>query len=921
MSNKIKFWRSKKFWQINSINSILIFGLFLAFIFLSNRILDSYASKHYQDMMELSTEQLTNQMTHIIQDIDEIVAYVEEKELLFRQDGQELKTVVSDITSFSSVIDGVIVRDQYGTILASNSDNNLIKHDDKTTPAIKKAEEGTFSFQQFTTDNGDRILQFTTFIQNQQAEERAISFYIDVNKNEVFTTFFSSFEISERSFFAIYDQTELLFVNNQSVPMDKEEMAQIESMLLNNGINKAETWLLNNEQSYLISHSHIPNLNWNMVMMIPQSDMFALSKQLNQIFIPVFISLAIMLFLIVTMMMHQQLRPLNQLFEAIKQISEGNYQFRIKDIEPKSDIGSVNAKFNVMVNELAKYRQDVKRKNQQLEQQKDFLNRIINYNPSAIYTMNWSGEYTLVNKQFSALYGLTPSDVLGKNEMDFNPNREEAIAYLKLNRKIMKKNQVYEVEDSLIDADGKERWFHVGKVPILGSEGKNQLLCVATEITDLKAKEATIKHQAYYDDLTNIPNRSMYKKKMESILKSDQLNDQRFALLFLDLDRFKYVNDTFGHDAGDALLRNVATRLQTAIRDSDTVFRFGGDEFTILATEITERQDVANLAKRILTTISEPYLFNQHKFITTASIGISLYPDHATEIASLTKYADIAMYQSKQQGKNTFRFYTAEMETALSAKLRLEMDLYEAMNRDELFLHYQPIVQTKTGKLSGVECLLRWEHHQLGLISPSEFIPIAEETGLIHELGEWVLKKSCHQLKIWQTEEFDNLHLSVNLSPVQLNDAEIIEKIKNILLETGIEPSHLQLEITETAIMQNQSQAIAVIVQLQKLGVLIAIDDFGKGYSSLNVLKKLPVDTLKIDRSFIDQLLFDHEDDVVLQAMFDLAKKMRLSVIAEGIETEEQLTYIKQQYCQYVQGFFFSQPLPADRLTAYLRDY
>lgn len=912
---KFNFWRSKNFWQIVSINGIIIFCLFMLLMFSSHKLLVQYLTNHYQERMDNVTDRLETQITQKTSDIESITRFIA-RNINSDMEINSLQSTIEDLTTYGSIVDGIVVTDSDGHQIASYIDKldiNFNKLTDDLDPIDDK-----LMMKQSSDQRDNQYIQYSKLVGGNTEEQRWVHLFLDVN-NDAFQSIFQSLDFVEDSYTAILSDDDVLFRYNNLNQHEIEFINQLEEQIIANDATKTQKLDISTYDHFYSSQQSIPKFDWRIVMVLPSSDITALSYQLNKILIPIFIILSILLFIIVTISVQQQLRPLNKLFKAIEEISDGHYNHRIRDIDNKSTIGSINAKFNVMANKLDNYRGDIKHKTDQLKQQKNFLNRIINHNPNGIYTMNWEGEFTLVNKVYADLFGKTPEEILGKKEIEFNPNHEEALYYLDLNRKIIRSNQVHEIEDFLFDDKGNKHWFHVGKVPILGDDGEQtQLLCVITDITEQKEKEALIKRQAYYDDLTDIPNRYMYKDKLRQIIEQSEKKNKKFALLFLDLDRFKYINDTFGHEAGDTLLQTVASRLQNILPKSATVFRFGGDEFIILFPNIEGRQEVADLAKEVLVRIAKPYYFEENKFITTASIGISIYRDHATEMKSLTKFADIAMYQSKQQGKNTFRFYTEDMETDVSAKLRLEMDLYQACDKHEFFLNYQPIMHAQSGKIMGAECLLRWEHHQLGLISPSEFIPIAEETGLIHHIGEWVLRTACHQLKDWQERCFSNMHLSVNLSPVQLMDRALVNKIKQIIEETNIDPSSLQLEITESSIIQNQEQVVAFIAELQQLGVLIAIDDFGTGYSSLNVLKELPIDTLKIDRSFLDDILYDQTEDVVLKTMFDLAKKLRLSVVAEGIETQDQLAYIRNQYCQYVQGFLFSQPLTVTQFTEFI---
>lgn len=920
MKTKV-FWRSKRFWQILGVNGIVIICLFVLLTISSQKLLNGYAETNYKNMMNASTQRLNSQVTNMVHELNYIGENIQQYNEVNETMELDLVRYLKDITTFSSLIDGGTVIHTDGTLIAHYPENMTLGN----MQANVFSNEEEISFTQLTNSDGNKLVQVTIPIFKDAEVYRNFKLIIDVTRNSLLRTLFSTLEFSKNNYIAVYDTDgKPVFENNK---IDRE--FSISSFQINQQMLKDMTpgfkqvyYQANQEyKSYFVSQQTIRALDWSVLMAIPEEEINSASKELNKVLIPVFLILSVSLIILITIMMHRNLQPINRLFHAVEKVNEGDYTHRIEQVDPTSDIGSISVKFNVMLQELERYRTDVKQKTIELQQQKNFLNRIINFNPSAIYTMNWNGEFTLINKQFAALYGLIPDDILGKKEIDFNPKADEAWHYLKVNRAIMMTNKAQEMEDYLIDHNGDKKWFHIGKVPIMGDTSEQlQLLCVATDITEIKKQEEITKYQAFHDELTGLPNRKLFSQTIEREISYAQEHNKIGALFFLDLDRFKYINDTFGHDAGDALLKMVGQRLKSIIKEKDRVFRFGGDEFTILIPQIKDKQSAADIAKEILSVLTKPYQFNEHKFIITASIGISIFPNDSVSVDSLTKYADTAMYQSKLQGKNTFRFYTEDMENEVAEKLRLEIDLYQANERNELFMHYQPIINTKSGRMTGVEALLRWEHKQLGLIPPAEFIPIAEETGLINEIGACALRIACTQMNKWNTDLDKPLLLSVNLSPVQLQDQEIVAKISKVLIETDFDPKLLTLEITESTIMKNKNKVICLINQLRKLGCRIAIDDFGTGYSSLNVIEHLPADTLKIDRSFIQNLLVDDKEDAVLAAVFEMAKKLGLVVIAEGIETVEQLEYVKRKKCDYVQGFLFSQPLAADQIDTFRKD-
>lgn len=427
--------------------------------------------------------------------------------------------------------------------------------------------------------------------------------------------------------------------------------------------------------------------------------------------------------------------------------------------------------------------------------------------------------------------------------------------------------------------------------------------------------EETIRRLAYFDPLTDLPNRRLLRERLEQAVVWSRRAGTCTALLYVDLDRFKTVNDTLGHGTGDALLRGVSTRLVAAVREGDTVSRLGGDEFAIVLGNLHHGEDAALVAEKLIGIMKQPFVVEGRELYLTASVGISLFPDDTEDMDALFRNADIAMYLAKEHGKNTFRFYSAELNAHSLERMELENCLRQALDKDELFLEYQPQAHAGTGEVFGVEALVRWKCGRFGLVRPDRFIPLAEETGLIVPMGEWILRTACREFQAWR-EQWGGLEsLSVNLSAVQLRQPGLLVMVAGILAETGMERGSLILEITESALVSNPEEAITTLKSLAELGVGVSIDDFGTGYSSLSYLKRLPVSELKIDRSFVDGLARDADDVAIAQAVVALANSLGLDVIAEGVETEEQLRVIKGLGCQRVQGYLIGRPSSPDGLS------
>lgn len=434
------------------------------------------------------------------------------------------------------------------------------------------------------------------------------------------------------------------------------------------------------------------------------------------------------------------------------------------------------------------------------------------------------------------------------------------------------------------------------------------------DITERKKAEEMIRYMAHYDSLTNLPNRTLFHDELTKALLKAKHRDENIGVLFIDLDRFKNINDTLGHSIGDVLLKAVANRLLGSLRKGDSVSRLGGDEFAIFLTDIS-RKEAGDIAQRIIANMSESITLEHIEIFITPSIGISMFPDDGQDIEALLKNADAAMYLAKEQGKNNYQFFTEELHQVLAQKLKLESELRKALDEKQFTLYYQPKVQLDTGQIIGMEALIRWEHPELGIIPPIQFIPIAEETGLIVPLGEWVMRTACRQIKVWHQAGYTTLTVAVNISLRQFMQNNLIEMITSILAETGLSPTYLELEITESMALDVE-YTIRVLNRLKGLGIRISIDDFGTGYSSLSYLSQFPLDRLKIDQSFVRHL--HSRNEAIVKTIIDMAHNMKIAVLAEGVETQEQVDFLKAQRCNEVQGYYYSKPLPANEIDSLL---
>jgi diguanylate cyclase (GGDEF)-like protein len=446
------------------------------------------------------------------------------------------------------------------------------------------------------------------------------------------------------------------------------------------------------------------------------------------------------------------------------------------------------------------------------------------------------------------------------------------------------------------------------------------ILLVRREIKDRQHAEEVVKFAATHDPLTGLANRLLLTERVNRALATAKSEGRRIAMLFIDLDRFKNINDTLGHEAGDRLLQNVANRLARCVRRSDTVARQGGDEFVVLIEAFEGPDDLARVAEKILVEVAEPMTVYGREFQITASIGVSTCPVDGDDLQALLKNADIAMYRAKQQGKNTYQFYAEQMNPHSVERLELEAALRRALERNELTLHYQPKVQARTGRVTGIECLLRWQHPTIGLIPPDQIVPLAEETGLIVPIGKWALRTACLQARKWAEQGLPLLRMAVNLSARQFMSATLLDDVVGTIAETGMDPRWIEFEVTESVMIPEPEQAVKLLRKLKAIGVRLTIDDFGTGYSSLAYLKRLPIDCVKIDASFVRGVPVDASDVAITDTILAMSRSLGLKVVAEGVETLDQMRFLERRGCDEMQGYYFSKPLPAEQLTVYLRE-
>ena len=468
--------------------------------------------------------------------------------------------------------------------------------------------------------------------------------------------------------------------------------------------------------------------------------------------------------------------------------------------------------------------------------------------------------------------------------------------------------------------DGTLFWNNIYVAPVsLAGRVATHFVITQYDITETRRYQAELEFQANYDLLTGIANRNLLRDRVTQALTMAARHDEHVCVAFMDLDRFKFINDSLGHRAGDLFLKTIAQRLKRAARDTDTVARYGGDEFVLVLPEAEDIAESAKVVQRVMQALSRPIPINGKDFFPSCSVGIAVYPTDGEDFETLLTHADMAMYSAKEKGRNTFQFYAPSMNERAAKRLRLEGDLRRALERRELLLHYQPQVDVNTGRIVGAEALIRWQHPELGLIPPSEFVGLAEETGLIGAIGDWVLRTSCTQARHWEQAGLGKLRIAINLSARQFSQPNLVSMVESALADSGLSASDLELEITESTVMVDVQHAIRTLHELKSIDVHLSIDDFGTGFSSLSYLKQFPIDVLKVDQSFVRDLTTDPDNAMIVMSVISLAHNLRLKVIAEGVETAEQLGYLRDNKCDQVQGYYFSKPLPADKFERFLK--
>lgn len=553
------------------------------------------------------------------------------------------------------------------------------------------------------------------------------------------------------------------------------------------------------------------------------------------------------------------------------------------------------------------------------EQEEKKIHSILESIKDGYYELDERGRFTSVNPALAEMLGISAQELLGTSYQEF-VSQADAQKLKHAFRWVFHTGMpVDRLDWEFIQRDGQRRIVEGSIVKISeGYKDSKGLRGIIRDVTDRMQTEQLIQHMAYHDSLTELPNRRLFESELSRALSQAKQQGQMMAILFLDLDRFKYINDSLGHPFGDRLLQALSRRLQDNIGHVGMLARMGGDEFTLLYPTLRMETEVTDIAERIIGALQQPLFVDDRECTVTASIGISLFPRDGEDVQTLMKHADAAMYSAKDKGRNSFNLYSSVMSLQMAERLEVEQELRWALERREFCLHYQPQVDGRSGEVVGVEALLRWQHPTWGMVSPAEFIPLAEETGLIVPIGEWVLRTACLQSREWQEVGYGPMRMAVNLSARQFQEDRLVETIERVLHETQMEAEFLELEITESAVMQNANRAIGTLHNLKNLGIHLSIDDFGTGYSSLSYLRDFPINRLKIDRSFVNDIT-ENADAVIAKSIIAMAHSLQMNVVAEGVENEVQSAFLREQECDELQGYYYSKPLPADVFQEWMK--
>lgn len=660
-----------------------------------------------------------------------------------------------------------------------------------------------------------------------------------------------------------------------------------------------------------------PGLGWVALIRQDAAAAFAPARALQRNILLAGVALGLLFTLIGAVLARRIARPISRIAAAADKVAAGQLEYEAPAEGGDGEVAHLSAAIHTMVNHLTW--EIIERK--KAEEQLRLSATVFAHNSEAIVITDEHNNIVRVNQAFTRISGFEEDEVKGENPRMFASGKMSREFYENMWRDFLAHDGWSgEIWNKRKNGEIFPEWLILSLVRDESGRVVNYI-AIYSDITERKREEERIQFLASHDMLTSLPNRFLLTDRITQALALAERNRSNVAVLFIDLDHFKNINDSLGHDVGDELLKQVALRMAHCLRRSDTIARLGGDEFVAVLPEVVSENEAAFVAEKMLEAFIEKFSIEGHRLTITPSIGVSMYPEDGVDAVTLMRNADMAMYRSKETGRNTLQFYRPEMTLNINERLQLEMQLRHAVENRELFLVYQPKVELESGRMIGMEALIRWQHPELGLISPARFIPVAEESGLIVEIGEWVLREACTQGRIWQAQGYDVVPIAVNVSGVQIKRGQLVERVRTILAETRFDPHLIELEITESVLMELGETSMQLMAGLKLLGVQLALDDFGTGYSSLSRLKTFPLDYLKVDQSFVRDVTIDPDDAAIVRAVLSMAHEMKIKVVAEGVETKEQLEFLRALQCEEYQGYLFSRPVIADEIEKFMRKH
>ncbi len=679
-----------------------------------------------------------------------------------------------------------------------------------------------------------------------------------------------------------------------------------------------DTW--QNGKRYLVGHAHdvgyrdYPGLGWVAVVRQDAEQAFAPALALQRRILGVGLALGVLFMLIGAVMARRIARPITLIAQAADKVAAGTLEYNVSPQVGNGEVAHLSQAIHTMVKHLT---QEI-RERQKAEAQLQLSAAVFANNTEGIVITDAHNNIVRVNSAFCRISGYSEQEVLGKNPRIFASGKMSASFYQSMWHDFLRENGWRgEIWNKHKNQEVHPEWLILSVVRDEAGKVMNHI-AIYSDITERKREEERIQFLATHDMLTELPNRYLLMDRLTQALGFAQHHQVKVGVMFIDLDHFKNINDSLGHDVGDVLLKQVADRIRHCLRTHDTLARLGGDEFVVILPEMRSEREAAFLAEKILEHFADKFTVKTYQLSITPSIGISIYPDDGEGSLTLLRNADMAMYRAKAAGRNTLEFYLPEMTLNITERLQLEMQLRYAIEKHELFLVYQPQVDTVTHRMTGMEALLRWQHPTLGVVSPTRFIPIAEESGLIVDIGDWVLHEACMQGRIWQAQGYDVVPIAVNVSGVQFKRGQLIDRLKAILQETRFPPHLLEIEMTESVLMELGESSLHLVESLKSLGVSLALDDFGTGYSSLSRLKLFPLDFLKVDQSFVRDIHTDPDDAAIVRAVIGMAHEMKMQVTAEGVENKAQLDFLQALHCEKCQGYLFSEPVLPQEIESFL---